>query len=114
MDVVGKVEVHEGLEHQGGSTKSEKHDGWFKQPERGDEGGLPFVTILDSDVVIAPVHIEFSEDGELAEVIDKIRDEGQGVCVLYSVLVKVSVILNQSEFSILLFDKEEGGGLRGF
>ena len=52
--------------------------------------------------------------GELLKVINKIRDKGEGIGVLYSVFIQVLVILYGAEFSILLLDEEKGGGLGGF
>ena len=51
---------------------------------------------------------------KLAEVVDEIGDQRQGVCVLYCMFVEIVVVLDWSKFSVLLFDEEEGGGLRGF
>ena len=66
------------------------------------------------NVVVPPSYIEFGEVRELAEVIYKVRDKGEGVSILDGVFFQVSVILYGAEFSILLLDKEKGRGLRGF
>ena len=48
------------------------------------------------------------------EVVDEIGDQRQGVCVLYGMFVEIAVVLDRSKFSVLLFDEEKRGGLRGF
>ena len=75
MNVVHKVIVHEHLKSQGWSAEAKEHHCWFEQSKWGDEYSLPFVTFLDVDVVIPPLDIEFSETGELSQIIDKVRDK---------------------------------------
>ena len=75
-DVVGKVKVHKCLERRWGATESEKHHRWFKQSKRRDESSLPFITFFNSNVVISPSYIELSKEGELAKVVNEVRDEG--------------------------------------
>jgi hypothetical protein len=38
--------------------KAEEHDCWFKEAFTYFEGGLPFVSLLDLDVVVAPLYIK--------------------------------------------------------
>ena len=75
-DVVSKVEVHKCLKCQRRAAKSEKYHHWFEQPKRCDEGSLPFITLLDSNVIISPSYVELGKEGELAKVIDEVRDKG--------------------------------------
>ena len=44
------------------------------------------------------------------EVIDKLRDEEEGVAILDSEGVQHPIVLYQSERAVLLFDEEDGGG----
>ena len=60
------------------------------------------------------MYVKFGEDGEVAEIIDEVRDQWQGIGVLDCMFIQVAVVLDWLEFPILLFDKEKGGGLRGF
>ena len=76
VDVVGEVEVHECLKRWRRTTESEKHHRWFEQPKRCDESSLPFITLLDLNVVISPLYVELGKERELAKVIDEVRDKG--------------------------------------
>ena len=75
-DVVSKVEVHKCLKCQRGTTKSEKHYRWFEQSKRCDEGSLPLITLLDSNVIIPPPYVKLGEERELVEIVNKVGDEG--------------------------------------
>ena len=75
-DVVSEVEVHKCLKCQRRATKSEKHHCWFEQSKRRDEGSLPFITLLDSNVIISPSYVELGKERELAKVINEVRDKG--------------------------------------
>ena len=75
-DVVSKVEVHKCLKHWWRATKSEKHHCWFEQSKRCDEGSLPFITLLDLNVIISPLYVELGKERELAKVINEVRDKG--------------------------------------
>ena len=112
-DVVGEIEIHKCLECRRGTTESKKHYRWFEQPQRGNESGLPLIALLNSDVVISPSYVEFGKEGKLAKVVDEVGDKRQGVCVLDCMFVKIAIVLDWPKFSILLFDEEKGGGLRG-
>ena len=74
-DVVSKIEVHKCLKRQWRATKSKEHYRWFKQSKRCDEGSLPFITLLDSNVIIPPPYIELGKERELAKIVDKVRDK---------------------------------------
>ena len=75
-DVVSKVEVHKCLKHRWRATKSEKHHHWFKQSKRCDEGSLPFITLLNSNVIISPSYVKLGKEGELAKIVNEVGDKG--------------------------------------
>ena len=75
-DVVGEIEVHKHLKRWWGATKSEEHYCWFEQSKRRDEGGFPFVSLFDSNVIIPPSHVKLGEERELAKVVDEVGDKG--------------------------------------
>jgi hypothetical protein len=74
-DHVGKYAVHEGLKGGWTITESEEHHSGFKKAERCDECTLPLVVFLDSDIIISPSDVEFSEQGGILHVIDEFWDE---------------------------------------
>ncbi len=59
--------IHHCLEHCGGVTQSEKHDGWFKQPSVSSECSLPLVVFLDLHVVESPAEIKYGEELSITE-----------------------------------------------
>jgi hypothetical protein len=50
--------VHHCLKGRGRVGKAEEHDCQFKEAFTCFEGGLSFVSLLDSDIVVAPSYIE--------------------------------------------------------
>ena len=72
---VGENMIHKGLKSAGGIAKSKEHDGWFKKSKRSDERSLPLIFLMNTDVVIAPANIEFSEVSGVLHVINKFRDK---------------------------------------
>ena len=111
-DHVLKGVVHESLECGRGVAKAEEHDGGFEESFVGNEGCFPLVAILDADVVISPMNIEFGEVMSIFQLIHKVGNEGKRVSVAGSVFIEVLVILAGVEFTVFLLDKEEGGCLR--
>ena len=77
----------------------------------GDEGGFPLMFILDADVIVSPSDIKFDENFCPLEIIDEIRNEWKGVCIMDSVFVNVAVVLARAKATIFLLDEGEGGHL---
>ena len=59
---IAKGVIHETLEGGGGVGKSEEHHCAFEKSFMGNEGCFPFVTVLDSYIVVPPPDVELSED----------------------------------------------------
>ena len=112
-DHVSKEVIHEALEYGGGVVETKEHNGGFEYSFVGNEGCLPLMSILDVDIVIFPLNIKLGEVFCVLEFVDEVRDERKRIAILDSVLIQIVIILARMEFSVLLFDKEEGGGLRG-
>jgi len=105
--------VHERLKCRQRIALAEEHHCRFVEPIRSSESGLPLVSLLDSNIVVSPLDIEFREVTRVLKRINEIGNMGKRVSVLDSMRIYVSVILAGTERSILLRDKEEGGCLRG-
>ena len=60
---VGEDVVHECLECGGCITESEEHDSRFEESHGGYEGSFPLVFLLNADVVVSPMNVEFGEQG---------------------------------------------------
>ncbi|KAG5351623.1 hypothetical protein C0989_005591 [Termitomyces sp. Mn162] len=88
--------VHHGLEGGGAVGKSEEHNKQLEQSLVGLEGSLPLISLLDIHVV-APPDVQFSEVPHTPEVVDELRDEEEGVVILYCHGIENPVILNQLE-----------------
>ena len=65
---------HESLKSRGGVGHAEEHDSGLIESSVGNEGGLPLVAILDSDIVISPSHIKLGKDLGIFEFVDEVRD----------------------------------------
>ena len=98
--------VHEGLEGCGGITETKEHDSGFVKAERSFEGGLPFVTFPDANVVIPPPYVEFGEVASTLEFVDEVWDEGQRIGIFYCDSVEGSIVLNKSFGAIFFLNKE--------
>ena len=110
---IHKDMAHESLEGGGSIAESKEHDSGFEESHGGDESGLPLIFLSDVNVVISPTNVKFGEQSRLLHVIDEFQDEGKWIGISDSVGVQVAVILAWTKGSILLWYKEEGGGLGG-
>jgi len=103
---------------EGGGTvgHSEEHYEGFKEAVIGMEGCLPFVSGLNLYVIETLLDVKLSEVFGSAELGDEFRDEGEGVSVLDGYGVQHTIVLDQPERTILLFNEEYwgcDGGLGG-
>ncbi len=60
--------VHGALEGGRGVGQSKEHYPWFEQPLWGFECSLPFVSFLDSDVIVSPLYVKLGEEGSSLEL----------------------------------------------
>ena len=67
--------IHEGLKSTGDVAESKEHDSWFKKSKRGDKRSFPLIFLTNTDVVVTPVNVEFSEVNGVLHVINKFRDK---------------------------------------
>jgi hypothetical protein len=102
------------LEGGWGVREAEEHDPWFKESLVRYKGRFPFISFLDPYVVVAPSNIKFREEGRPFYSIDKFWNEGERVAILDGPLIYLSVVLDQSQLPIFLFDEEERGSIRAF
>ena len=76
--------------------------------------GLPFISLLDVDIVEAPSEVQACEPLGIPQSGENIRDEGEGVGVLHCYCVELSVVLDEPQGSILLLHKEYQSANWGF
>ena len=62
--------VHEFLEHQRSIAEAEKHDCGFIEAEESNECSLPLIFIVNANIIISPLDIEFGEEGGVFHVIN--------------------------------------------
>ena len=85
--------VHESLERGGGIGHPEEHYERLEESSVCGEGAFPLVSVLNSDIVVPPPDVEFSEEFSSLELINEVGDEGEGIGIADGVLVKVPIVL---------------------
>jgi hypothetical protein len=73
--------IHHHLECCGGVSETEEHHGGFKESLWGEEGSLPLISWLNSDVIVPPADIELGEEGAAAEAVNGLWDQGRNIAV---------------------------------
>ena len=63
----------------------------------GDEGHFPLVSILDMNVVVPPSDVKLGEDLGVFYLVDEVLDQWEGIRILNSVGVDISIVLAGSE-----------------
>ena len=58
----------------GGVSHAKEHDSGFIESLVGNEGGLPLVAVLDSDIVIPPLYVKLGKDLGVFEFVDEVGD----------------------------------------
>jgi hypothetical protein len=79
------------------------------------EGGFPLIAWSNADEIVSTAEIDFGVDLRVAEVIEEVGNEGNGVTILLGDLVKATPVDTESERTVLLLDKKNGStavGLR--
>jgi len=96
---------------EGGGTvgHSKEHHERFEEAAIGVEGYLPFVSGLDTYIIETPSDVEFCEVLGSMELGNEFGDEREGVPVLDSYGVQHTIVLDQLEHTILLFNEEHRG-----
>ena len=85
--------VHHHLEGGWRIGEAKEHNRGFKESFWGKEGGLPFIAIFDTDIVIPPSDIELGEQGTSAKAVDSLGNEWGDVAILLSPLVDRLIVL---------------------
>ena len=101
------------MESGRGVGQSEEHNAWLEQAPVRDESSFPFVSLADSDIVIAPAQVDLRENLSAPGLVEQLVDEGEGVSISLGDLVQVAVVVTEPEFPVLLLNKEDQVGPRG-
>jgi hypothetical protein len=94
------------LEGGWGVRETKEHDCWFEKSFVGDECGLPFVSFLDSHIVVSPSDIHLCKILRLLEFIEEVWNPGEGVSVSDRSFVEFAIILTWSKGSICYASKD--------
>ena len=105
--------IHHCLE--GGRTvgHSKEHHEWLEKTVVGMEDRLLFISGLNTYVIETPSDIKFCEVPGSAELGDELGDKRKGVPVLDSYGVQHTIVLDQLEQTIFLFNEEHRGRYGG-
>ena len=116
-----KTDVHHTLKQWWGIEKSKEHDSGFIKTSVGDEGGFPFISFLDLNVVESPSNVNDGEvfGGSEFGILEDFGKEGKRIAITNGMHIEVTVILNRSKSRVLsrsvcfrhLWCEEEGSGL---
>jgi len=101
---------------EGGGTvgHSKEHHTRLKETAVGAEGRFLFISGLDMYVIETPSDIKFCEVPGSTELGDEFGDEKEGVPVLDSYGIQHTIVLDQPERTIFLFNEEHRGCYGGF
>jgi hypothetical protein len=94
--------------------ETKEHDHWFEKSFVGNECGFPFISFLDSYIVVSPSDVHLCKILHLLEFIEKVWNPGEGVSVSDRPFVEFAIVLTRAKGSIFLCNKEEWRRLRGF
>src|SRR6202789_2139655 len=73
------------------------------------ESSLSLITILDSNVVVPPSDIQFSEVFGSFYFIRKFGNKREGISVFDGPIIQVPIVLTWSQLPVFLFDEEKWG-----
>ena len=79
--------VHGLLESSRRVVEAEEHDCQFKEPFVSDEGYFPLMAVFDLDVVVAPLNVKLDEVMSIFQLVHKVRDKREGVCISGGILI---------------------------
>jgi hypothetical protein len=98
--------IHHGLEGGRAVSETEEHHQRFKESSVGVECSLPFITFLDTNIVVPPSDIQLGEVSCTSETIDKVGNEWKQIDILDSLCIERLIVLDKSERSVLLLNEE--------
>ena len=96
-------------------SSEEGHDPWFEQALVDDECCFPLVSLFDSNIVVAPSHVEFREQCCAFDPVDELQDKGEwGNDFLWSIRLSYGNPERGGSFPSFLLMKKNGGGIWTF
>jgi hypothetical protein len=114
IDFILEGLVHVRLEGGRRVAQSKEHDFWLEQSKFSHERRLPSIIRVDEDIIVSPADVHFSKEFGISEFVDQRRNQWEGISILDCPFINVSIVLARSHRAVLLSNKEESAGLRGF
>jgi hypothetical protein len=107
-DKIAEELVHHCLESRRRVCETKEHNKWFVEATVGYKGGFSLVSLLDTDIVVAPAHVQRCEVMGALQLVDHFLDQGERIAVLDCHVVKFPVVLHRPKHAVFFLDKEEG------
>ena len=104
--------IHKVLECGREVVKAKEHDHGFKKSFVSDEDCFPLMAILDTDVIVSPMNIEFRKVMSIFQLVHEVRDKRERVDIMGGVFIEVAIVLAGMKFAVFLLYKEEERHLR--
>jgi hypothetical protein len=105
IDHVLKQVIHEVLELRGGIS----HAHWHDEPLVGAiscaKGCKPFMTLSDSNVVVAITKVNFSVNRGVMKAVEELIDERERIAALFHNSIKRAIVNTQVKTAIFLLCK---------
>src|SRR6266511_1689889 len=108
---LGKDVIHHCLKCSRGVHKTKEHHERFKESFTTTKYRFPFISFLDTDIIITPTNIHLDITIVFTKIIDQFVNTRKWISILYSLGVKVMIVLYWVEVSIFFWNKEKGRGL---
>ena len=67
--------IHVSLECGRGVGETKEHDCWFKESLISLKSCLPLITLLDTDVIVAPLDIKFGKEAQVLGLVNEFLDQ---------------------------------------
>ena len=92
-DHVSEDVVHECLKRRWSIAEAKEYDSGFKKAKGGGKGCFPLILFSDVNIIVSPSNIEFSKEGGILHVIDKLGDKRKRIAIANGMAIKVAIIL---------------------
>src|SRR6266545_1374533 len=103
--------VHHCLKCSRGVRKTKEHYEGFKRSFTTTKCCFPFVSFFDMDIVITPMNIHLDITIVFTKIVDQFVNTREWISIVYSLGVKIMIVLYRMKISIFLWNKEEGRSL---
>src|SRR6266511_5944354 len=101
---LGKDVVHHHLKCSRGVHKTKEHYKRFKGSFTTTKCRFPFVSFLDTDIVITPTNIHLNITIVFTKIIDQFVDTREWISIAYGLGVKITIVL----YGVEVWDEWEG------